>query len=575
MSDIDSQIDMKFFTGRRWFVLCLFLIASVGLVFRIVQLQLLDKDFLQDRGDARYLRTVSIPAHRGVIEDRNGEPLAISTPISTIACNPKKMVLDKSRWGELAKVLDIPTAKLEDMINRRAKRESIYLKRQVSPEVAEKVRALGIPGVFEEKEYRRFYPTADVAAHVVGFTGIDDKGQEGMELAFDRMLQGEAGAKRVLRDLAGHTIENVESVKTAEQGQNLTLSIDKRIQYLAYRELTAAVLGHKAKSGSIVVMDAHSGEILAMVNQPSYNPNNRYELKAEHYRNRAVTDVFEPGSTMKPFTVATALEVGEYEPGTIIDTRPGRYKVGRELVRDIHNYGLIDVSTVIKKSSNVGVSKMALSMEAETLWNTFQKVGLGTTSGVGFPGEVSGRLRDYSGWRDFEQATMSFGYGMSVTTLQLAQAYTVLANDGVMTMPSLMKVEHPEESIRVMSPKTAQQVLEMMEGVVQDGTGKQAQILGYRVAGKTGTAHKASSKGYEENRYQSVFAGIVPVSNPRLVAVVMIDEPSQGEYFGGQVAAPAFARLMGETLRLMNISPDDIPAIKKASRDQLMVGRQP
>ncbi len=575
MSKVDSQIDMQFFTGRRWFMLCLFLIASVGLVFRIVQLQLLDKDFLQDRGDARYLRTVSIPAYRGVIEDRNGEPLAISTPISTIACNPKKMVLDKSRWGELAKALDMPFAKLEDMITQRAKRESIYLKRQVTPELAEKVRALKIPGVFEEKEYRRFYPAADVAAHVVGFTGIDDKGQEGMELAFDQMLQGEAGAKRVLRDLAGHTIENVESVKTAQPGRNLTLSIDKRIQYLAYRELTAAVLGHKAKSGSIVVMDAHSGEILAMVNQPSYNPNNRYELKAEHYRNRAVTDVFEPGSTMKPFTVATALEIGEYKPGTMIDTRPGRYKVGRELVRDIHNYGLIDVSTVIKKSSNVGVSKIALSMEAETLWNTFQKVGLGTTSGIGFPGEVSGRLRDYSSWRDFEQATMSFGYGMSVTTLQLAQAYTVFANDGLMTMPSLLKVGESEESIRVMSPKTARQVLEMMEGVVQDGTAKQAQILGYRVAGKTGTAHKSSPDGYQEDRYQSVFAGIVPVSNPRLVAVVMIDEPSQGEYFGGKVAAPAFARLMGETLRLLNISPDDIPAIKKANSDQLMAGRQP
>jgi len=577
MSDIDSKIDMQFFTGRRWFVLCLFLIASFGLVFRIVQLQLLDKEFLQDRGDARYLRTVKIPAHRGVIEDRNGEPLAISTPISTIACNPKKMVLDKSSWADLAKALDMPFAMLEKMINRHAKRESIYLKRQVSPELAEKVRGLEIPGVFEEKEYRRFYPAADVAAHVVGFTGIDDKGQEGMELAFDQMLQGEAGAKRVLRDLAGHTIENVESVKIAEQGQNLTLSIDKRIQYLAYRELTAAVLGHKAKSGSIVVMDAHSGEVLAMVNQPSYNPNNRYELKAEHYRNRAVTDVFEPGSTMKPLTVATALEVGEFKPGTMIDTRPGRYKVGRELVRDIHNYGLIDVSTVIKKSSNVGVSKIALTMEAETLWNTFQQVGLGTTSGIGFPGEVSGRLRDYSSWRNFEQATMSFGYGMSVTTLQLAQAYTVFANDGLMTMPSLLKVDEPEESVRVMSPKTARQVLEMMEGVVQDGTAKQAQILGYRVAGKTGTAHKTSStsKGYEENRYQSVFAGIVPVSNPRLVAVVMIDEPSQGEYYGGQVAAPAFARLMGETLRLMNISPDDIPAIEKANSDQLVAGRRP
>ncbi len=570
----DSQFD-RYFTGRRWFVLCLFLIASVGLVFRVVQLQLVDKDFLQNRGDARYLRTVSIPAHRGVLQDRNGELLAISIPISTIACNPKKLILDSSRWGELAKVLNIPPATLEDMIKKRSKREFMFLKRQVTPELSDKVKALKIAGVFEQKEYRRFYPAADVAAHVIGFTNIDDKGQEGIELAYDQLLQGNPGAKRVIRDLAGHTIENVESVKKAEPGKNLTLSIDKRIQYLAYRELTAAVLGHKAKSGSIVVMDAHSGEILAMVNQPSYNPNNRYELKGEHYRNRAVTDVFEPGSTMKPFTVATALEAGTFKPDTPIDTRPGQYRIGRHMVRDIHNYGLIDVATVIKKSSNVGVSKIAMTLEAEELWKTFQQIGLGTTSGTGFPGEVSGRLRDYSHWRKIEQATMSFGYGMSVTTLQLAQAYTVLANDGVMATPSLFKVDQPAEKTRVMKKQTARQVLKMMEGVVQDGTGKQARIPGYRVAGKTGTAHKSSVGGYAEDRYQSVFAGIVPVSNPRLVAVVMINEPSQGEYYGGQVAAPAFARLMGETLRLMNISPDDVSSLKKAGDSQLMAGRQP
>ncbi len=562
MSESDSKLNTDF-SGRRRFILCLFTIAACGLVFRVVQLQLVDKDFLQAKGNARYLRTVAIPAHRGVIQDRNGEPLAISTPISAIACNPKKLILEKSRWAELAKMLDISEAKLAEEIKKRASREFMYLKRQVTPMLAEEIRALNISGVFTKKEYRRFYPAADVAAHVVGFTNIDDKGQEGMELAFNQMLKGESGAKKVIRDLAGHTIENVESVKTAVPGNNLTLSIDKRIQYLAYRELTAAVLGHKAKSGSIVVMDANSGEILAMVNQPSYNPNNRYELKGEHYRNRAVTDVFEPGSTMKPFTVATGLENGTYKPSTQIDTRPGHYKVGPDTVRDIHNYGLIDVSTVIKKSSNVGVSKIALSMEPEVLWGTFNKIGLGTTSGIGFPGEVSGRLRDYSNWRSIEQATMSFGYGMSVTTLQLAQAYTVLANEGVMATPSLLKVEEPEETVRVMSKKTAEQVLLMMEGVVQDGTGKQAQILGYRVAGKTGTAHKSSVGGYAEDRYQSVFAGVVPVSNPRLVAVVMINEPSQGEYYGGQVAAPAFARLMGETLRLMNISPDDISSLKE------------
>ncbi len=565
----------KQYRGRRWFVLCLFMAAAVGLSFRVIQLQLLDKEFLQNRGNARYLRTVSIPAHRGVIQDRNGEPLAISTPISTIAGNPKKMLQDKSRWNELAKVLNIPLANLEDRVKRRADREFIYLKRQVSPSVAEKVQALQISGVFEQKEYRRFYPAADVAAHVVGFTNIDDRGQEGMELAYDALLRGKPGAKRVIRDLHGNIIENVESVKTVEPGKDLTLSIDKRIQYLAYRELTAAVLGHKAKSGSIVVIDAHTGEVLAMVNQPSYNPNNRFELKGENYRNRAVTDVFEPGSTIKPFTVGAALEAGLVKPDTPIDTRPGYYRIGQNIVRDIHNYGLIDVATVIRKSSNVGVSKIALMIEPEMLWRTFNRIGLGTVSGVGFPGEVAGRLRDYTHWRKFEQATMSFGYGMSVTTLQLAQAYTVFANDGVMITPSLLKISEPQDTVRVFSSKIARQVLKMMEGVVENGTARQAKIPGYRVAGKTGTAHKSSAGGYAEDRYQSVFAGIVPASNPRLVAVVMINEPTQGEYYGGQVAAPAFARLMGETLRLLNIPPDDLPALQKQASKQLMAGRQP
>ncbi|MFK8067634.1 MAG: peptidoglycan D,D-transpeptidase FtsI family protein [Gammaproteobacteria bacterium] len=573
MKTQDQNVEAHF-TGRRWFVLCLFLIAATGLAFKIIYLQLLEKDFLQSKGNSSYSKVVPVSANRGVIHDRNGEPLAISTPISAIIGNPKKLVLNKSRWAELAKILDVQQDYMEDMINKRAKREFVYLKRQATPQLAAKVMALKIPGVSQQKEYQRFYPAADVAAHVVGFTNIDDKGQEGIELAYNKLLKGDPGKKLVIKDLKGHTIENVESVKAAQPGKDLTLSIDKRIQYLAYRELTAAVLGHKAKSGSIVVLDANSGEILAMVNQPSYNPNNRYEMKGEHYRNRAVTDVFEPGSTIKPFTVATALELGTYKPDTMIDTRPGQYRVGRHMVRDIHNYEVIDVSTVIKKSSNVGVSKIALSMEAEVLWNTFDQIGLGTVSGVGFPGEASGRLRDYSSWRDIEQATMSFGYGMSVTTLQLAQAYMVLANKGVMTIPSLIKVEQPEEGDRVMSEKTARLVLEMMEGVVQTGTGKQARIPGYRVAGKTGTAHKSSSGGYAEDRYQSVFAGIVPVSNPRLVSVVMINEPSQGEYYGGQVAAPAFAKLMGETLRLMNVSPDDVSEAITGEH-KLMAGRQP
>ncbi len=568
-----AQISQKRYIARHWFVLCLFVLAACGLGSRVIQLQLFDRDFLQNRADQLHLRTVSVPAHRGVITDRHGEPLAISTPVITIACNPQVMIKDMNRVPELANVLELDADELQALIKKRAAREFIYLRRQVSPELAEQVRALGIKGVIEKKEYRRFYPAADVAAHVIGFTNIDDQGQEGVELAYNSVLEGKNGAKKILRDLAGHTIENVESVRAAVPGQDLALSIDKQIQYLAYRELTAAVLGHKARSGSVVVMDAKTGEILAMVNQPSYNPNNRSDLKGDHYRNRAVTDLFEPGSTIKPFTVATALEAGIVQPDTMVDTRPGWMRVGKFTVRDVHNYGQLDVSDVIRKSSNIGVSKLALDMEPELLYKTFQRVGYGTTSGVGFPGEAAGRMSDYSHWRRIEHATLSFGYGMSMTTLQLAQSYTVLANKGVLATPSLLKVDGAIDSERVLSEKTADQVLAMMESVVSNGTGKQAQIPGYRVAGKTGTVHKSNEGGYAENRYVSLFAGIVPVSNPRLVAAVIISEPTQGEYYGGQVAAPVFGRLMGETLRLMNISPDAIPAEDKdAKKAVLMAG---
>ena len=572
---VQTEHTQPHFIARHWFVLCLFLLAATGLTYRVIQLQLLNKDFLQNHGEARYLRTVTVPAHRGMIVDRNGEPLAMSTPVSAIACNPKVILTAKDRWPELAKILDVDLEELQKQIESRATREFLYLRRQVSPQLAEQVRALAIPGIIENKEYRRYYPAADVAAHVIGFTNIDDKGQEGVELAYDRILQGKPGAKRVIRDLSGHTIENVENVKTAQPGNDLALSIDKRIQYLAYRELTAAVLGHKARSGSVIVLDAHTGEILAMANQPSYNPNNRNDLKGEHFRNRAVTDVFEPGSTIKPLTVATALEADLFKADTPIDTRPGYYRVGRHTVRDIHNYGLLDVAGVIRKSSNVGISKIALALEPEVLWKTFQQVGFGTISGVGFPGEAAGRLSDYSHWRNIEQATMSFGYGMSVTALQLAQAYTVFANDGVLASPSLLKVNEPVDPQRVMSAGTAHKVLQMMESVVREGTGKQAQVPGYRIAGKTGTVHKSAEGGYAEDRYLSLFAGVVPVSKPRLVTVVVISEPTQGEYYGGQVAAPVFSRLMGETLRLMNISPDDIPALNKESNKLLMAGQQP
>lgn len=556
-----DQSPMLTYPARRFTVLVFFAGALLVLLWRAIDLQVLHKAFLLTQGDARYLRVVSIPAIRGAINDRNGEPLAMSTPVDSVWANPQELVNGRDYLPRLAHALDLEPRVLERLVSERADREFIYLKRHVSPEQAQQVMALGAPGVALQREYKRYYPAGEVAAHVIGLTNIDDAGQEGLELAFDEWLRGRPGAKRVIKDGRGRVIQEVESIREPHPGMGLTLSIDRRIQYLAYRELKAAVLENRARGGSAVVLDAQTGEVLAMVSQPSYNPNNRKDLRGSQYRNRSATDVFEPGSTVKPFTIAIALESGLYRPETLIETSPGQYHLGRFTIRDVHNYGLIDVSTVISKSSNVGAAKIALSLPSERLWSVFNQLGFGSVTGSGFPGEATGLLRHYRDWREIDHATLAFGYGLSVTPLQLAQAYAVLAGDGFRRPISFLKVQEPPAGEPVIPPRIVAQIRPMLEAaVVKGGTGTLAQVVGYRVAGKTGTVRKNGVGGYGEEKYRSVFAGMAPASRPRLVMAIMIDEPSGKEYYGGFVAAPVFSKVMSGALRLLNIPPDDLPA---------------
>jgi len=551
-------------SNRRGLLLILYVAGMVLLMWRAVDLQVLNRDFLQSHGDTRALRTVEIKAHRGMITDRNGEPLAISTPVSSIWATPRKVLASAMDLSPLAASLEVPVDELKKELQDRAGRDFVYLKRQIDPAFADKVMRLGIPGISLQQENRRYYPAGEISAHVIGFTNVDDIGQEGLELAYDEWLRGKSGSKKVLQDRLGRIVADVESIRTAEPGKNLQLSIDQRIQYLAYRELKAAVNAHKARSGALIMLDARTGEVIAMVGQPSYNPNNRSGLKGEYFRNRVVTDVFEPGSTIKPFTIAAALESGFYTPDTKIDTHPGYFRVGNHTIRDTGDYGVIDVATVIKKSSNVGASKIALSLEPSRLWDTFASVGFGITSGSGFPGETSGYLAPSNNWSEVELATIAFGYGISVTMLQLAQAYLVLAADGIMLPVSFIRTTKPATGKRVMPAEIAGQLRTMLATVVKEGTGQRAGVQGYSVAGKTGTVHKAEQGGYSEDKYVSLFAGMAPVNDVRLVMVVMISEPQGQEYYGGQVAAPVFSKVMAGALRLLDITPDALPAFNNS-----------
>lgn len=551
------------YRGRRITLLGLMLVVVAGLIWRAVDLQILHKDFLQGQGDARHLRVVSIPAHRGMITDRHGEPLAISTPVDSIWANPQDLLTARDEWNQLAKTLDVNRAWLKERIERNATREFVYLKRHVQPELAEQVMALGIPGVSLQREYRRYYPAGEVAAHLIGFTNVDDAGQEGLERSFESVLHGTPGSMRVVKDRLGRIVETVERVNEPVPGRDLALSIDRRIQYIAYRELKAAVQMNRAKSGSAVVLDVNTGEVLAMVNQPAFNPNNRDSLRSDHYRNRAVTDLYEPGSTVKPFTVAVALESGQYEPTTLLDTTPGTLRVGPNTIRDVHDYGLIDVTTLIAKSSNVGTGKLALALPPEQVWRKFSAMGLGAASGGNLPGEALGSLPDYHRWYPIDRVTFSFGYGLSATTLQLARAYAALADGGVLKPVSLLPLAQSPAGERVMTDKVARQLITMLEAATgEKGTGGAARVPGYRVAGKTGTVRKSGVGGYAEDSYLSLFAGLVPASNPRLAMVVMIDDPRGDDYYGGLVAAPVFGRVMSGALRLLDVAPDDLPAFK-------------
>ena len=541
-------------------VLAGFVVLTLAIACRSVFLHVINQDFLIHEGDMRTLRVQEITAHRGIIKDRRQKPLAVSSPVASVWIKPKDMMENRRHWEQLAKLCNLPYKHLKDIVLGNQNKSFVYLKRHISPQQAEKIKDLDIPGVNTIKEYRRFYPSGEIAAHVVGMTNIDDVGQEGLELTYTQSLQGLPGKKRVLKDRKGRVIEDLDIIKTAEPGQDLVLSLDLRAQHIAYRELLAAVRAHKADSGSAVVLDVETGEVLALVNQPSFNPNNRNSIKRGSLRNRALTDVFEPGSTMKPFTVAAAMETGKYKARTPVDTRPGYLKVGRKLIKDHRNYGLINVEKVLTKSSNVGSTKLALSLEPGTLQEMLNRLGLGASTGSGYPGESSGHLPDREKWRPIELATLSYGYGLSVTTLQLAQAYAVLASGGVKKPVSLTKIGHAPEGERVISEKISRQIIAMLETVIsEEGTGSRAKISGYRVAGKTGTVHKITKGSYADDQYISLFAGMAPATNPKIVTVVMINNPRGEEYFGGLVSAPVFAKITSGVLRLLDVMPDDVP----------------
>lgn len=557
---------------RRNGVIAFFGLVALLLAWRAVYLQTAQHERLQRYSEDIAVREVKTSAHRGMITDVNGEPLAISTPVQSAWAEPRVLMSHPAQLEKLAGLIETDVAHLKTILEPRIAKDFVYLKRHLPPDASAAIEEAAFAGVHLKKEYRRYYPTAEVTSHLLGFTNVDDQGQEGVELAFDSYLAGRPGIKRVVRDRRGRTIEHLEELEQVRPGADLRLSIDRRLQYVTYRELKSAVGKHRAVSGSIVVLDARTGEILALANQPSFNPNTRKGLIGEYYRNRALTDVFEPGSTLKPFTVAAALESGAFRPDSVVDTAPGHFSIGRHVVRDIRNRGRISVAEIIRYSSNVGASKLALSMDGETLWSAFRRFGFGSGTGSGLPGESAGKFTHHSNWSEIEQATLAFGYGMSVTVLQLARAYQAIANDGMMRTLSVQADSDVIPEARVMSADTARALREMLEVVVEAGTGREARLAGYSVAGKTGTVHKLTRDGYAESRYRSLFAGMVPAGRPRLVAAVVIDEPREGAYFGGDVAAPVFANVMRAAARIVNIPPDrpgelEAPAVQLAAGD--------
>lgn len=542
---------------KKFVVVTLFFVASI-LAYRAIDLQVITNDHLRQKAQRQYISEIEIPAYRGKITDRHGNALAISTPVHSIWMNDNIFNHQEKNITALSNVLGINKKRLLKTIKQNKGRSFFYLRKRVKPSIAQNIHDLKIDGVHLLRDVKRFYPSGEIFSHIIGFTDTEDLGLEGLELAYNDWLKGEKGQKRIYRNLRRQIIHD-ETIETkAKPGKDLVLSLDKRIQYIAYRELKKAVVQYEAKSASAVVLDIKTGEVLALVNEPTFNPNNRRKLKSSQYRNRAVTDVFEPGSTIKPFTVASALDYGSIKTTTKFDTKQGVYRVGRKVVRDSHEFGVIDVSTIIRKSSNIGALKIALSMPTKYFWQTLSNVGFGSTTGSAYPGEASGILHHFSHWNKTMKVTVSYGYGLSTTALQLARAYSILASGGILKPVSFAKTEAPGEEIRVYSKKTTQKVVSMMEQVVSArGTGNEAKVKGYRVAGKTGTVHKYRAGRYEEKSYLSLFAGFAPVSNPRLAMVVIMDEPGAGEYYGGKVAAPVFSKIMSRSLSTLNIAPDD------------------
>lgn len=546
---------------RLWLLIVFTASLPLALIWHLSYLQVMPgqekgHDFLQAEGQARTLREKKINAHRGVITDRNGELLAVSTPVISIAVNPQ--VISPEGISDLAKALNLNSRELQEKLQRYASKQFMYVARQLPPHEAKPALDLKIRGVFAEREYQRYYPAGEVTAHLVGFTNIDDHGQEGMELALDDYLSGTPGVQRVIRDLKGNAVKDLGIVKSASPGQDVKLSIDLRLQYLAYRELKAAMAKQKAKSGSVVMIDVDTGEVLAMVNQPSYNPNDRSRIRPDQTRNRAMTDVIEPGSTVKPFTVMAALETGRYSPESVINTNPGYVRVGRKTFVDPKNYGEIDLGTVIQKSSQVGISKLALDLPPDVVRNMFERLGFGQATGTGFPGESVGILPNRRKWHPIERATLAFGYGLTVTPLQLAQSYVTVANSGASRPVSLLKIDNVPPATQIVDAKIADQIAVMLKSVTErGGTATRAQTSAYLTAGKTGTAHKVGEGGYADDRYVATFAGIAPANDPKVVTVVVVNEPSGGHYYGGEAAAPIFASVTDSSLRLLNIPPNN------------------
>jgi cell division protein FtsI (penicillin-binding protein 3) len=547
---------------RRTAALAFMGVFAVAVVGRAFYLQVVDNEFLKHQGDLRQVRTVVLQANRGAVRDRNGEPLALSAPVDSIWVVPQDLLDAPPYLVAMAKLLDQPPRELESFLRERSDRQFVYLKRQIDPDEAKRIMALGAPGVFSQREYRRYYPAGEVAAHVVGFCDIDGKGQAGIEEAQDAALRGTPGSRRVIRDRAGHVVEDTDDFAQAQPGQDLSLTLDLRLQYLAYRELKSAVEQDAAKGGLIVVADAQSGDILALASQPGYNPNRDDDRDSAGLRDRAVVDSFEPGSTIKPLLISQALETHSVSPDIHIDTGPGYFKVGALTVHDVHPEGVVDLSLLLAKSSNVGAAKIGLMMGPELVWTGYQKFGIGEPVSAGLPGEAAGVLRKYTEWGQIATATASYGYGLTVNALQLVRAYTGIANDGLMPALSVLHRDHTVPAQRVISEQTARAVRVLLEGVVTTGgSGVKAAVPGYRVAGKTGTVRKNANGSYIEGHHQAVFIGMLPAEHPRLVALVMIDDPAGDDYYGGGVSAPVFGRVMAGAARLLQIPPDMAPAM--------------